>query len=280
DAAGGDVLARWTHTLRGGSQTVVQTYYDTYRRSDFAIPETLRSFDIDFQHHLNTGGRHEIVWGAGARANYTSLAQGYSVAFPPPSVTQGFYSAFLQDEVRVAPSFWLTAGSKIEHNALTGFQAEPSLRLVWSPPQGRRALWAAASRALRQPSRQDTDVQTTLFEAEAAPGVVQVARLFGNRSEPADEVRDYELGYRSDLSRNVSVDITAFLSFYRRLQTYESQPVQFIPGPALQILIPYQYEGQGSATDCGGEASLNWTVNSHWRLSTGYAYLHADLRQD
>src|ERR1017187_2609301 len=34
DATGGDVLARWTHTLADGSQTSFQTYYDTYRRTD------------------------------------------------------------------------------------------------------------------------------------------------------------------------------------------------------------------------------------------------------
>ena len=279
DAAGGDVLARWTHTLKGGSETVVQTYYDTYRRSDFSVPEVFRSFDVDFQHHTNAG-RNEIVWGIGARANHSSLSPGYSLGFTPPGVTQGFYSAFFQDEIHLAPSLWLTAGSKLEHNAYTGWQTEPSLRLVMSPPHARWTLWAAASRAMRQPSRQDTDIQITLFEMAVSPGVLQVARLYGNPHIPNEEVRDYETGYRSNFTHNLSLDLTGFLSFYRRLETFEPQAIKMVPGTPIEILIPYVYDSKGSATTYGGEAALNWTVNSRWRISPSYAHLHAILGLD
>jgi len=280
DAAGGDVLARWTHTLKGGSETVIQTYYDSYRRSDLSVPEVFRSFDVDFQHHIKAGARHELVWGLGARSNYSSLSPGYSVGFVPPGVTQGFYSTFVQDEMHVAPSVWLIAGSKLEHNVYTGWQTEPSLRLMWSPPQGRWTLWAAGSRAMRQPSRQDTDMQITLFQVPVAPGVVQVARLFGNPHLPDEEVRDYEAGYRSEITRSLSFDLAIFLSFYRRLETFEPLPITYVFGPTLEILAPYTYSAAGKARDYGGELALNWTVNSHWRISPSYANLHAVLRQD
>jgi iron complex outermembrane receptor protein len=280
DAAGGSVLLRWNHLFKGGSETIVQTYYDSYRRSDLSVPEVYRSFDLDVQHHMKAGDRNEIVWGVGARVNYSSLSPGYSVGFTPPSATQGFYSSFVEDEIRLASSLWLTAGSKFEHNVYTGFQTEPSLRMVWSPPQGRRAAWVAASRAMRQPSRQDTDIQITLFQAPVAPGIVQIGRLFGNPRLPNEEVRDYEAGYRSNFTRNLSLDVTAFLSFYRHLATFEPLPLQYAFGTTLQIIAPYVYDSKSSATNYGGEAALNWTINSHWRISPGYAHLHAALHMD
>jgi iron complex outermembrane receptor protein len=66
DAAGGDLLARWNHTLAGGSQTSLQAYYDTYRRTDFGVPDKVKTFDLEFQHHIAAGDRNEIVWGLGS----------------------------------------------------------------------------------------------------------------------------------------------------------------------------------------------------------------------
>jgi len=280
NAAGGDVLARWNHTLAGGSQTSLQTYYDTYRRTDMAVPETSRTFDLDFQHHVSPGGRHEIVWGLGYRASKAALAPGYAIAFSPPSQTDNLFSGFLQDEIRVLDSLWLTAGCKFEHNPYTGLELEPSLRLVWSPGSARHTLWAAASKANRQPARSDTAIVTDLQSSTIAPGVVQVMRLFGNPHMKDEEIRDYELGYRAEISKNFSLDVATFLSFYRNLQTTEPQLPKIILGTPLQIEIPLLWENRVHATDYGGEASLNWDVSHRWRISPGYSYLHATLRAD
>jgi iron complex outermembrane receptor protein len=180
DATGGDVMARWNHTLADGSQTSFQTYFDTYRRDDMGVPEVLRTFDLDFQHHIAAGDRHDIVWGMGYRVSTSGLSPGYAVSFSPPSRTDNLYSGFIQDEIRVSDSLWFTAGCKLEHNAYTGLETEPSVRLAWSPSGGRYTIWAAASKALRQPSRADTSVQTDLTTTPIAPGLIQVLRFFGN----------------------------------------------------------------------------------------------------
>jgi outer membrane receptor protein involved in Fe transport len=44
--------------------------------------------------------------------------------------------------------------------------------------------------------------------------------------------------------------------------------------------IPLTFQNNGRATDYGGEVSLNWNATSRWRISPGYSYLHAALRQD
>jgi hypothetical protein len=51
----------------------------------------------------------------------------------------------------------LTLGSKVEHNDYTGFEAQPSARLAFYKDD-RQTLWAAASRAVRTPSRLDADL--------------------------------------------------------------------------------------------------------------------------
>jgi iron complex outermembrane receptor protein len=280
DAAGGDVLARWDHTLAGGSQTSFQAYYDTYRRTDTGVPEVLKTFDLDFQHHVAAGDRHDIVWGLGYRVSDSALAPGYAVAFSPPSRTDNLYSGFVQDEIRASDSLWFTVGAKLEHNSYTGVQIEPSARLAWNAPGSRHTVWAAVSKAIRQPSRADTSVQTDLETIPIAPGLVEVLRFFGNPLIKNEELRDYEAGYRTEFTKTLSLDATSFLSFYHHLETVEPQPMVIVPGSPVQLLIPMLYENKAHAVTYGGELSLRWNVNSRWRISPGYSYLHATIRQD
>jgi len=280
DAAGGDVLARWNHTLDGGSQTSLQAYFDTYRRSDFGEPEVQRTLDFDFQDHVAGTGRNDIVWGAGYRVYTSGLSPGYIVGFSPPSQTESLYSCFFQDEIRLADSVWLTVGGKLEHNPYTGFQTEPSLRLIWNPSASRQTVWASASKAVRQPSRLDTDIQTNVETLPAGPGAIEVLRLYGNPNIQNEEARDYELGYRSEITKSLSLDAATFLTFYHHLETIEPQAMQIIPGSPMVYEVPMLYENNAHAVDYGGELSLNWKVNSRWRIAPSYSYLHATIRQD
>jgi iron complex outermembrane receptor protein len=280
DAAGGDLLARWNHTLAGGSQTSFQAYYDTYRRTDMGVPEALRLFDLDFQHHVTIGDRQDIVWGLGYRVSNSGLSPGYAIAFSPPSRTDNLFSAFLQNEIHVSNSLSFTIGGKLEHNAYTGLQTEPSVRLAWNAPGSRHTVWAAASKAIRQPARSDTAVVTDVQAVPMGPDSVQVSRLFGDPHIKNEELRDYELGYRSEFTNKLSLDVATFLSFYHHLQTLEPQPLVIIPGTPMQFLVPLIYDNKAHAVDYGGEVSLSWNASSRWRVSPGYSYLHATLRQD
>jgi iron complex outermembrane receptor protein len=278
DAAGGDVLARWDHSVAGGSRTSFQTYFDTYRRTDMGVPEVLRTFDLDFQHHLEAGDRQDIVWGLGYRVSTSGLSPGYSLGFAPPWRTDSLFSGFVQDEIRVSDSLWFTVGCKLEHNAYTGLQAEPSLRLAWSTPDGRHTLWAAASRAIRQPARSDTDLRTDLPPLPASSGIVQMPQLLGNPHTKNEDLRDYELGYRTGFTKALSLDWVTFLSFYRNLQTIGPPPISAIPDLSGQPDIPLQFDSTARALTYGGEVSLRWNVSSRWRISPGYSYLRATIQ--
>jgi len=280
DAAGGDLLARWDHTLADGSQTSLQTYFDTYRRTDLGVPEVLKTFDLDFQHHVAVGNRHDIVWGLGYRAGSSAVAPGYSIALSPPSKTDNLYSGFLQDEIRMSDSLWFTIGAKLEHNAYTGVQVEPSARLAWSAPGSPQTIWAAASKAIRQPARVDVAIQTDLLTIPITSDANQVLRLSGNPGIKDEELLDYELGYRRELTKTLSLDATTFLSFYRHLETIEPQPMVVIPGSPVRFVIPMLMDNNAHAVTYGGELSVRWNATSRWRISPGYSYLHATIRQD
>ncbi len=277
---GGNLLARWDHRSAGGAETSLQTYYDTYRRTDYGVPEVQRIFDLDFQDHLAAGGRNDIVWGVGFRSSMSGLSPGDWVALRPPWKTDRLFSAFLQDEIRLSNSLWLTAGCKIEHNAYTGFEPEPSLRLAWAPPGGSYTVWAAASRAMRQPSRVDTAIWANLETVPIAPGMVESIQMSGNPNIKPEELRDYELGYRREFSPSLSLDADVFFSIYHHLESVEPLPIAFVPGYPVQVIVPLQYGSGSHGVDSGGEVSLNWNASPRWRIRPGYAYLNSNIRLD
>jgi len=280
DSAGGSLLARWSHSSDSGSQTSLQTYFDSYRRTEFGEPEKVQNFDLDFQQHLSLGSRQDIVWGLGYRASTSSVPPGYPVSFSPPLQTDSLYSVFLQDEIRVTGSLALTLGGRLEHNAYVGWEDEPSFRIAWAPGSGRNTFWASASKADRQPARADTGIQVDLQSVVIAPNVVQILRLIGNPRIDDEEVRDYEAGYRTRIASTLTADLATFASFYKNLETYEPGPASVVPGSPIQIVIPMVCANLARAVDYGGEVSLNWNPAPRWRIRPSYSYLRASLQRD
>ena len=64
----------------------------------------------------------------------------------------------------------------------------------------------------------------------------------------AEQVRDFETGYRAQISRRVSLDITGFLSFYQNLETTEPLAPFFAPESGFpHFVIPLIYDYKGHA---------------------------------
>ena len=280
----GDILGRWSHTLANGSDTTLQFYYDGYHRIDRGLNETRNTWDVDFQHHLTIGSRQEIVWGLGYRTTSDNTTAGYAVEYDPPQFRDNLFSAFVQDDIRLTNSLSLILGSKFEHNSYTGFEYEPSAQLVWNL-NDRQAFWASASRAIRQPSRADfnLDVYVASFPAGTGTGVVE---LLGNTQRKAERLHDFELGYRAQISKQLSLDVAAFSSYYYGLQTQEPLPAIYdtagIAGaePSLQLVTPFLFDDRAHAHNYGAEVFASWSVTPHWQISPGYSYLQMHVAGD
>jgi iron complex outermembrane receptor protein len=269
-ATGGDVLGRWTHTYGNGSSTTLQTYYDEFKRTDGQIPEHEQTFDLDFQHHLSWGERQDIVWGLGYRSQSTTVLPGFKISLNPAHELDSLFSAFLQDQIQVSSNLWLTLGGKIEHNAFSGIETEPSARLAWAPTEN-QTLWTAASKSVRSPARLEAGLALTIDQTRVTPGLMGSATLTGNPRMRAERLNDYEAGYRRQFNPRLSLDLSTFLSFYNDLSSFDGKAPYLAPGIPVQLILPYVYGNSGSATDYGGETSLTWKVNSHWKVSPGYS---------
>jgi iron complex outermembrane receptor protein len=274
----GDLQAQYNHIFSNGSELSWRTSFDRYHRYDQA-ESAVANLDTGLQYHFHIGSWNDLVAGAGYRFTDASYIGVYDSFLVPDHSHQSLFSVFLQDEIKLARNLTFTVGSKLEHNAFTGFEYEPSAQLVWTP-KDRQSVWISASRAIREPSLLDQNIN---YAAAIVPlpsyGTFGVWELLGNPQLKAESLLDYELGYRNQVNRKMSFDVTAFLSNYKDLRTTDpgTPYLTLTPGPP-HVVLPEIWGDLGWAHDYGVELSGSWDVTSRWRLSPGFSFLQMSIQ--
>jgi iron complex outermembrane receptor protein len=279
--SGGNILSRWSHVFSSRSDTTLQFYFDWYERDGQEISDNRDTFDLDFQHHLGLGARHDLIWGADYRHSSDHTVGTIDRAWVPAGRALQLFSTFAQDEIVVKPDrVFLTVGTKLENNYYSGFDVDPSARVAWTRTK-RDTLWAAVSRAGRSPSRRedDSDINVAVFSAPG--GMPAELTLLGNPHQKSEHVVAYEAGYRAQPASRFSIDVAAFVNSYSDLTTAEpgAPLLEVNPGPP-HLVFPLVWGNKMHGTTDGIEVSADWKVNGRWTLSPGYAllqmYLHTD----
>jgi len=276
-----DVLSRWNRVLSAGSDFSLQIYFDRYNRLDSGFREIRDTVDVDFHHHVKLGSRNDIVWGLGYRVtsdNLNGSAGGNQITYTPPRSTDSLFSGFIQDELRLTNSLSVTFGSKLEHNAYTGVEFEPSAQLAWQPTD-RQEVWISVARAIRQPTRTDVGVDAN-YAFQMPGGGAGTVVLTGDPHPTTAKLHDYEIGYRVQPNKKVSVDVSTFLSYYHNLLTVEPQSPFFSSTPVPQLVVPEAFGTLANARSFGGEIASNWRVTSRWKIVSGYSLVRIKVGLD
>jgi iron complex outermembrane receptor protein len=278
-ASGGNVLARWQHTTGEGSDIQIQAYFDRTNRQDIELGETRDTFDVDFVQHARIHDDQELTWGLGARVSPSNFIQtSVAVNFLPNKQTDSIYSGFVQYDLPIVrDKVTLTAGTKLEHNNFSGFDYQPSVRLLWTPTL-RQSFWAAVTRAVRTPSRLDQDVDFDIF-IENTPTAPIFFEIQGDPKLKAEQLIGYEAGYRNQVNRHLYIDFTAFCNTYRDLQNYGPLTIAegaTPPPPHIFIVVPYANGIQGD-TD-GAEIAPDWKITRWWQVRGSYSFLKMNLQ--
>ncbi len=286
--SGGDILAQWTHRHSGTSDSTLRVYDNTYSRHDTGISEKLNVLDFDYQNHILLGSKNDLVWGAGYRYSSDQIEAapgglnplrtiGYSAGILPPAKDYSLFSTFLQDEIHVTEDLSFTIGSKFEHNAFSGFEYEPSARLAWTPT-GAQTVWLSASKAVRQPSRFDTGLSVDFPSTPVAAGISVTQYLSGNPNFKAEQLFDYEMGYRVAPTARFLIDLTAYYSFYNNLESAQLTSPTFTTGPdGLLITLPLTFLNTDKAQNYGSEAAVTWNAAPRWKLVGSYSWLKINV---
>jgi iron complex outermembrane receptor protein len=282
--AGFNNIVRWTHEIDEESNWTIQTYYDrTERNVEMqGFREDRDTVDVDFQHHFHLGDSHSVIWGCGYRNTRDRLrfpADGFPIAFDPSSRADDLFSYFVQDEITLRDELlFLTGGAKFQHNDYTGFELQPTVRLLLTPTE-RQSIWASVSRAVRTPTRTDDDLRFISLPVGLAPfppGGGTLApiypRIFGDRGLSSEQVIAYEMGMRAQMTERFAWDVAVFLNDYRRLRTVS--PLGFAADPTIPAYFADQILSEdGTALGYGFEPALTYKASDRWMLSGAYTFL-------
>jgi len=274
---GGNLLGRWKHVVNERSDFQITAYYDRTRHFEPEFGETRDTFDVDFLHHLALPGHQDFLWGLGARWSPSSFVQTVpSIDFLPHDLTDQIYSAFVQDEIGFLDDrLALTVGSKFEHNIYTGFEFQPSARLLWSITP-RQALWVSGTRAVRTPSRIEDDVRLTDF-ATVTPLPIYL-RVLGNRQFHSEELVAFEAGYRALMTDRFHIDVAMFHNNYDDLSSFQVGTFFLEPTPVpVHAVLPLLTSNGIRGTTDGFELAADWRPATWWELKGSYAYLTMGL---
>lgn len=260
-ANGVNLVGRWSHRFTETSDLAIQLYYDrTDRRIPNTFAEVLDTYDVDFQHRFALGNRHSLVWGLGYRLNKDNLTGNPVIAFLPPRISRHTFSGFVQDEIAVVRDrLHLTLGSKLEHNEYTGLEYQPSGRLSWKVSQ-RQTVWGAISRAVRTPSRIDTE-----FFAPATPPFL----IAGGPNFVSEKLRAFELGYRTQPFDRISLSLATFYNKYDDLRSIE----RLNPNAVFPVVIANRLNGESY----GAELTGDYRITDQWRVRAGYTELRIHI---
>ncbi len=158
-------------------------------------------------------------------------------------------------------------GTKLGYYSWSGFEYQPSGRVVVTPTDG-HVFWGAISRAVRTPTQVERDLSFTLPSAPPLPPTIPTI-LTGDRSARSEELLAFELGYRFFSMERLSMEIAVFWNEY---ESRSSFVVTAVPPPSLNI----SFASRDELTVRGVEFEINAVPAPWWHLKLAYSYQHID----
>jgi iron complex outermembrane recepter protein len=245
------------------SRVDVQSYYRReYRRVPQQLTHHIDTFDLDAQHIVALGTRNNAVWGGGARVNWDKTHGSDTIRFNPESRTYPVLNVFAQDEFALVPErAFLTAGMKYEHNAFSGGDLQPNIRLRLMLPNS-QILWGAVSHAVRRPTRTDDDIEAF------GPGGVLIVR--GGDDFESERLIASEVGYRVRPSTALSFDAAVFIHQFTDLRSQEAPATGAVP-----LTLANTLEGHSRGIELG----INVQPVTWWRTHVGSTWLDTSIQR-
>jgi len=268
--SGGDINLRWLRNADDGSGISLQAYFDrTVRTGTYDIGETRNTIDIDFVQRLHLWARQRFSYGVGLHwSPFQIISRIPEETLVPDHALDYVYTGFLQDEFQLTPKLQFTLGAKLQNNNYSGFDIQPSARLLWAV-RPHESIWLGASRAVTTPSDLEED-----FHLEGAIGPTTAIVVAGDPHFKSEELMGYEIGYRRLVAGRLYLDLAAFWNQYYRLQSFSAPMVSSSTGITY---LTIQYQNQIGGSTSGFEIASQFTIRNWWRLNGSYSFLNSEF---
>lgn len=273
-AEGANVLARWTREMASDGRLTAQAYVDLTRRRQALLEDRRTTFDLDIQYEFPAMGPHDVVAGVRYRNSEDVVTETEIITSPNRSHQSELLSAFVQDEITLAPRWRLTLGSKFDDNHYSGFEVQPSARLQWMGDE--QMAWASVSRAVRSPSELEREFNIILGAGDIL-GTLVTAELLPSPDFESEELTAYEFGYRRQWTDTLAMDVALFHNEYDNLATLTPIAPFVAADPPRIILAPILTTNSTAAQAQGGEIVFDWRASETLAMTFSWSVLNLNL---
>lgn len=271
-------VARWTHTMAGGSVLQLQGTHSRSDREETALSAIEQSSGADLQVEAAPGARHAIV--AGTSYQFVRFdPYRSSLTLSIGTEHAHVFGAFVSDEITLTPTVKATLGAKVEHDSVTRSGLLPSAHIIWSVTDHQR-VWASLARARRTPALTERSLRY-YFGAVTTPEGPVILGYVRNPDFGVETLTQGSVGYRVRLGPNASLDIVGFYGEFNGLATTEPVAPVFMTAPAPgHVLVALHSEHLMDAATRGIEVSGEWSPAPALRLHGSYSLLRITPRVD
>lgn len=271
---GGNVLARWTRTASAGEETTLQFWADSSTQRGSLYEVRVNAMDAEAQHRRQLSENNELHLGGGFRATRDSIRNS-PFHFLPTLHTDHLWNGVVRDEHQlIAHKLTLSAGLRTEHNDYTGFEFQPSVRMLFTPSKT-QSWWVAWSRAVRTPSRVEQDIDALPIGSAEWQGMPVLLQVRGTADFRSERLRATEAGYRYQRRQQWSIDVALFSNRYTRLSSLEAGEFHAQFFPVVDLRQDFRFGNGRYGNSRGAEVSLSSAIRPWWHVHGSYSYLRS-----
>ncbi|HKQ88698.1 MAG TPA: TonB-dependent receptor, partial [Candidatus Acidoferrales bacterium] len=108
-----------------------------------------------------------------------------------------------------------------------------------------------------------------------------IETVYGSKQFKSEDLLAYEVGYRVDIGKKFSGDISAFYNDYTNLRSAEPG-TPFLEGSPLptDVVFPFVAQNKMSGGTYGIEPFFDWKAMPRWKLFGSYSYLQMNIRKN
>lgn len=270
DFAGGFAMLRYSTILSDESTLDLRGSYERRESNTNFYYSPQDIVELDLTHSFAAPYNQQWTWGLGYQMNSDNLSvhDPFLGNITPGKRTTNLFSGFAQDEIDFAEDWTLLIGCKLQHNDYSGFEYQPTIRLLTELTET-QVLWGAVSRAVRTPARAESDFQIRI-PTDSYPLQLLVD---GNPELESEDLLSWELGYRAQPTETFSWDITGYYNLYSDLIAADVSGTIYQSPPTSAPTLPAYFYNSGNGRSLGFEIYGKWQTTENWNLATGYTFL-------
>jgi iron complex outermembrane receptor protein len=275
------VAGRYRWLTGSGIESSLQASWDasTVEVEGF-FKEDRDTYDLDYQGRRPYGA-HDLLWGISHRTTAMTIGSVPSIlSFRRSAFTQHSTGVFVQDDWTLVPDrLQVGLGARWDHTNLGGKTIAPNATLMWTPSRT-DTIWAKYARAPRMPAQAEQDATVLTNVRPASPSSPLPILIRANPNDAtlrAETIRGIELGYRTQASVNLNIDVSGYRYRYRDRVSGSLgaiDAISFFPFAVIQETNPCNC-ANGWLT--GADLSADWLVSPVWRLQLAYSWTRIDM---